>query len=376
MERQMSFGGGERKKGKDSPGKRGDSLLHLAVRAGNLGKVREIFQKFEGKGIKKLLCHQNQKGETALYVAAENGNSLVVSEFLKHLDLKTASIVANNEYDALHITARQEIGWHIPKVGTFIICKPLGYIHVKRKSSASLWRAALSMMGTPKLGYLVEIVDECAVLVCLNVVLGLSSVLTEIDDWSRSSPVVMEHCQKTLSCMDCLVAAGVTFCVALQVCLSPKELGLFIMEEIFNESFIVCPKFAFADVVKKISFKDNLIDELSKFSSLSRLCLVRGILTVVSRTVLHIGFVVSNNNFGSVMDSGDSRKSIKMILYDAILPEFCNFCENPIDSHFSFHTLTVMQICLQQVTTSMLNKNGSVNVNYDPISKDMGTRLL
>ncbi|PHU16572.1 hypothetical protein BC332_17777 [Capsicum chinense] len=349
MERQMSFGGGERKKGKDSPGKRGDSPLHLAARAENLGKVREIFQKFEGKGIKKLLCQQNQKGETALYVAAENGNSLVVFEFLKHLDLKTASIVANNEYDALHVAARQ----------------------------------------------------------------GLSSVLTEIDDRSRSSPVVMEQCQETLSCMyyllqrfplkfvgvdfnvlerilftvlsilklesfsrDCLVAAGVTFCVALQVCLSPKELGLFIMEEIFNESFIVCPKFAFADVVKKISFKDNLIDELSKFSSLSKLCLVRGILTVVSRTVLHIGFVVSNNNFGSVMDSGDSRKSIKMILYDAILPELCNFCENPIDSHCSSHTLTVMQICLQQVTTSMLNKNGSVNVNYDPISKDMGTQLL
>ncbi|PHT50177.1 hypothetical protein CQW23_09924 [Capsicum baccatum] len=274
-------------------------------------------------------------------------------------------------------------------------------------------RAALSMMGTPKLGYLVEIVDECAVLVGLNVVLGLSSVLTEIDDWSRPSPVVMEQCQEALSCMyyllqrfplkfvgagsnvlerilftalsilksesfsrDCLVAAGVTFCVALQVCLSPEELGLFIMEGIFNESFIMCPKFAFVDVVEKIPFKGNLIDELSKFSSLSRLCLVRGILTAVSRTVLLIGFVVSNDNFGSVMDSGDSRKSIKMILYDAILPELCNFCENLIDSHFNFHALTVMQICLQQVKTSMLNKNGSIDVNCDPISEDMGTRLL
>ncbi|KAF3617155.1 hypothetical protein FXO38_34146 [Capsicum annuum] len=175
---------------------------------------------------------------------------------------------------------------------------------------------------------------------------------------------------------DCLVAAGVTFCVALHVCLSPEELGLFIMEGIFNESFIVCPKFAFADVVEKISFKGNLIDELSKFSSLSRLCLVWVILTTVSRTVLYIGFVVSNDNFGSFMDSGDSRKSIKMILYDAILLELCSFCENPIDSHFSFHALAVMQICLQQVKTSMVNKNGSVDVNYDPISEDMGTRLL
>ena len=48
MERQMSFGG-ERKRGKDSPGKRGDSPLHLAARAGNLGKVKEIIQKFDEK---------------------------------------------------------------------------------------------------------------------------------------------------------------------------------------------------------------------------------------------------------------------------------------------------------------------------------------
>ncbi|KAM3318998.1 hypothetical protein P3S67_006198 [Capsicum chacoense] len=106
MERQMSFGGGERKRGKDSPGKRGNSPLHLAARAKNLGKVKKIFLKFEGKSIKDLLCQQNQEGETALYVAAENGNSLVVSEFLKHLDLKTVFIVANNGYDALHVAAR------------------------------------------------------------------------------------------------------------------------------------------------------------------------------------------------------------------------------------------------------------------------------
>ncbi|PHT47785.1 hypothetical protein CQW23_11993 [Capsicum baccatum] len=325
MERQMSFGGGERKRGKDSPGKRGDSLLHLAARAENLGKVKEIFLKFEEKGIKDLLCQQNQEGETALYVAAENGNSLVVFEFLKHLDLKTASIVVNNGKNEKMEILLGENG---------------------KRFCVS--RAALSKMGTPKLGYLVEIVDECVVLICLNVVLGLSSVLTEIDDWSRLSPIVMEQYQEALSCMyyllqqfplkffgvdsnvlerilftflsilksesfsrDCLVAVGVTFCVALQVCLSPEDLELFIMEEIFNENFIVCPKFAFADVVEKISFKGNLIDELSNFSSLSRLCLVRGILIVVSRIVLHIGFVVSNDNFGSVMDSGDSRKSIK-----------------------------------------------------------------
>ncbi|XP_075096665.1 ankyrin repeat-containing protein At5g02620-like isoform X2 [Nicotiana tabacum] len=106
MERQLSFGG-ERKRGKESPGKRGDSILHLAARGGNLGKVKEIVDKFDEKGIKDLLCKQNQEGETALYVAAENGHSLVVAEFLKHLDLEIASIVANNGYDTLHVAARQ-----------------------------------------------------------------------------------------------------------------------------------------------------------------------------------------------------------------------------------------------------------------------------
>ncbi|KAK2993778.1 hypothetical protein RJ640_018068 [Escallonia rubra] len=106
MERQLSFGG-ERKKSKESPGKRGDSPLHLAVRGGNLGKVKEIFQKLDEEGIKELLSKKNQEGETALYVATENGHSMVVGEFLKHLDLQTASIAANNGYDPFHVAAKQ-----------------------------------------------------------------------------------------------------------------------------------------------------------------------------------------------------------------------------------------------------------------------------
>lgn len=110
MERQLSFGG-ERKKSKDSPGKRGDSPLHLAVRAGNLGKVKEIIQKFDhlnnNNGVKDLLSKQNLEGETPLYVAAENGNALVVGDILKHSDVETASIPANNGYDPFHVAAKQ-----------------------------------------------------------------------------------------------------------------------------------------------------------------------------------------------------------------------------------------------------------------------------
>ncbi|GMH08749.1 hypothetical protein Nepgr_010589 [Nepenthes gracilis] len=107
VERQFSFGGSERKKTRESPGKRGDSPLHLAARAGNLIKVKEHLQNCDSGFSKELLCRQNQDGETPLYVAAENGHALVVRELLKYLDLQAASMAAKNGYDPFHIAARQ-----------------------------------------------------------------------------------------------------------------------------------------------------------------------------------------------------------------------------------------------------------------------------
>ncbi|XP_051118076.1 ankyrin repeat-containing protein At5g02620-like [Andrographis paniculata] len=106
MERQLSFGG-DRRRSKDSPGKRGDSPLHLAARSGNLGKVKEIIQKSAGAGAKDLLSKQNGEGETPLYAAAENGHTLVVGELLKHSDVETSSIPANNGFDPFHVAAKQ-----------------------------------------------------------------------------------------------------------------------------------------------------------------------------------------------------------------------------------------------------------------------------
>ncbi|GAA0145331.1 phosphatase modulator [Lithospermum erythrorhizon] len=106
MERQMSFGG-DRKRGKDSPGKKGDSQLHLAARAGNLKKVKDMFCVFSNDVIREMLSKQNQEGETPLYISAENGQADIVGEFLKHLDVESASIAANNCYDPCHIAVRQ-----------------------------------------------------------------------------------------------------------------------------------------------------------------------------------------------------------------------------------------------------------------------------
>ncbi|XP_034888813.1 ankyrin repeat-containing protein At5g02620 isoform X1 [Populus alba] len=108
MERQLSFiGGGERKKTKDSPGKRGDSQIHLAARTGNLSRVREILQNSDGNDLKVLLAMQNHEGETPLYAAAENGHAEVVAEMLESMDLETASIAARNGYDPFHVAAKQ-----------------------------------------------------------------------------------------------------------------------------------------------------------------------------------------------------------------------------------------------------------------------------
>lgn len=109
MERQLSFIG-ERRKKNESPGKRGDSSLHIAARTGNLGKVKELIRGCgDGGGdeLKELLSKQNLEGETPLYTAAENGHSIVVEEMLKHMDLETASIAARNGFDPFHVAAKQ-----------------------------------------------------------------------------------------------------------------------------------------------------------------------------------------------------------------------------------------------------------------------------
>lgn len=101
MEKQQSF-----KRNKDSPGKRGDTNLHLAARAGNAAHVQKIFD-CDPEKVGELVAHQNQDGETALYVSAEKGHVDVVCEILKVCDVHSAGIKANNSFDAFHIAAKQ-----------------------------------------------------------------------------------------------------------------------------------------------------------------------------------------------------------------------------------------------------------------------------
>ncbi|KAG2255007.1 hypothetical protein Bca52824_074301 [Brassica carinata] len=57
IERQLSFMNGERKmKKNESPGKRGDSPLHIAARTGNLGKVMESIRSCNGAEELRSCC--------------------------------------------------------------------------------------------------------------------------------------------------------------------------------------------------------------------------------------------------------------------------------------------------------------------------------
>lgn len=280
------------------------------------------------------------------------------------------------------------------------LCEEYGGSGTKEKKRFLVSRAALSLIGYPKLGFLDEAVEKCAEIMALDVVAGLDGVIGDIDDGSRPSPVVMEQCQEAMSCMyyllqrypskftgldkvssvlksavrtiltvlrssafarDCLVASGVSFCAAIQVFMSTEEIYGFISQCLFG----IC---ADGEDRKDLAAHDVLSDfdlseEIRDLSVLSRLCLLRGILTAIPRTVLNMCQLHSN-------------ESLWTILYDGILPELCNHCENPIDSHFNFHALTVTQICLQQIKTSVLADFTDFSGDYRPFSRDVIDRIL
>lgn len=104
---QESCSSSRKKTRKQLTGKRYDSPLHSAARAGNLALVKEIFAGLKGEELREELLKQNQAGETALYTAAEYGFQDIVNEMMKHYDIKSAGIKAKNGYDPLLIAAKQ-----------------------------------------------------------------------------------------------------------------------------------------------------------------------------------------------------------------------------------------------------------------------------
>uniref|UniRef100_A0A0D9VSM0 PGG domain-containing protein n=1 Tax=Leersia perrieri TaxID=77586 RepID=A0A0D9VSM0_9ORYZ len=92
---------------KQLTGKRDDTALHGAARAGQLAAVQQALSGAPPEELAALLSKQNQAGETPLFVAAEYGYVALVSEMIKYHDVATAGIKARSGYDALHIAAKQ-----------------------------------------------------------------------------------------------------------------------------------------------------------------------------------------------------------------------------------------------------------------------------
>lgn len=109
MEKQKSFRGimSMERRSRDSPGKRGDTPLHLAARSGSVAHAQRILADLDRELVAEMAAKQNQDGETPLYVAAERGHTEVVREILKVSDVQTAGIKAINSFDAFHIAAKQ-----------------------------------------------------------------------------------------------------------------------------------------------------------------------------------------------------------------------------------------------------------------------------
>lgn len=92
---------------KQLTGKRDDSPLHSAARAGNIMAIRDIIDDAAEEELTELLSKENWAGETALFVAAEYGYYELVRELIEFYDLPAAGIKAKNGFDALHIAAKQ-----------------------------------------------------------------------------------------------------------------------------------------------------------------------------------------------------------------------------------------------------------------------------
>ncbi|KAL6204649.1 hypothetical protein ACLB2K_021916 [Fragaria x ananassa] len=92
---------------KQLTGKRDDTPLHSAARAGNMAVVKDILENSGEEELKELLAKQNSSAETPLYVASEYGYVDLVREMIQYYDLADAGIKARNGFDAFHIAAKQ-----------------------------------------------------------------------------------------------------------------------------------------------------------------------------------------------------------------------------------------------------------------------------
>ncbi|GJN39572.1 hypothetical protein PR202_gb28697 [Eleusine coracana subsp. coracana] len=145
---------------------------------------------------------------------------------------------------------------------------------------------------------------------------------------------------------DCLVASGVSFCAALQVFMSPEEICRFISQGLFGIS-------AANEDRKDLSLHNvlsdsDLCEEVRDLSVLSRLCLLRGILTSIPSIFAMLGFI----------SIGPSAKATKL---DVIL-------EN--DQRIA------ALVSLLKVSRNLALVEGDIDLDSDTLSQSLGRMII
>lgn len=203
--------------------------------------------------------------------------------------------------------------------------------------------------------------------------------------WSESGPAVygrvvgtlLDVLQTSALSRDCVVAAGVGLCAAALFQNTQEEVALLLAKSVFADSTAQSiallsiadgvsegpNNFGMLDAAIREQCQSSLPVEVSRFSEFGKLCVLRGLLTALPRVALSIPLLIRGSNSCAESSTGNEGVStaepawkVWTILYDGILPALCTLSEGSVDSHFKFHTVTALQICLQQVRASVTGK--------------------
>ncbi|XP_024527150.1 thyroid adenoma-associated protein homolog [Selaginella moellendorffii] len=261
----------------------------------------------------------------------------------------------------------------------------------------ALVAVGLSLASLPKPGLLKDVVRKCSTLIASSASFDVRDVLTRSESGENATPSLMEDCQDAMSTVyymlqnssqdfgsqafgdvvvtsldvlqsslmsrDCVVAAGVCLCATAQMSSSRSRLALMLAEALFPEVNSQCcaveEEFSrdnseqgkLESVIHRLR-RSTMAEEAEKFTDFGRLCVLRGLLTAAPREVLNYCLLKK------VTVEEDGRRTSNLVvwtlLYDGILPALCAATESSFDSHFKFHVMTALQICLQQIKASIL----------------------
>ncbi|KAH7422985.1 hypothetical protein KP509_12G034300 [Ceratopteris richardii] len=176
--------------------------------------------------------------------------------------------------------------------------------------------------------------------------------------------VILDVLQTNYLSRDCCIAAGVGLCAAMQVNASHSEIACMLASSLFpmhKKNLAILTGDGFTYILKvetqiEAAISEirgtNLDVEVGKLTDFGRLCVFRGLLTAAPRPALNLNllFLVKD-------ESPDVKQEYTFstwnILFNGTLIALCELCESSVDGHFKFHSITSLQICLQQIKTSI-----------------------